>query len=72
MVVEQATPTVFEEWRGPRERRQMNKHWSYDAHGVPRYLMAHPGVRGTPAAAPTLKASTLSISHETHNFYYYH
>ena len=69
MVVEQATPTVSEEWRGPRERRQMNKHWSYDAHGVPRYLRAHPGVRGH-LRRPL--PSTLSISHETHNFYYHH
>ena len=29
---------------------------AYDAHGVPRYLRAHPGVRGTPAAAPTLNS----------------
>ena len=60
MVVEQATPTVSEEWRGPRERRRMNKHLSYYAHSVTRYIRAHPGVRGTPAAAPTLNSIHLS------------
>ena len=70
MVVEQATLTVSEEWRGPRERRRMNKHLSYDAHTVSPDT-SEP-IQESRGHLRRPLPSTLSISHETHNFYYYH